>query len=87
MASTRPADTLPPCVTSRHPAARVERVTDNPAPRTYGFPGSERDLQNSGFLGPFKARVLLHVLIATDTDHHEIVTAFEAASGQVAVPG
>lgn len=77
---------------SRHPAARVERVTDNPAPRTYGFPGSERDLQNrglinSGFLGPFKARVLLHVLIATDTDHHEIVTAFEAASGQVAVPG
>ncbi|MGH3827896.1 MAG: asparaginase [Pseudonocardiaceae bacterium] len=59
---------------------------------TYGFPGSERDMQargliNSGFLGPFKAKVLLHVLVATDAAHHEIVAAFDAASGHIAMPG
>ncbi|MGH3853007.1 MAG: asparaginase [Pseudonocardiaceae bacterium] len=59
---------------------------------TYGFPGSERDVQdrgliNSRFLGPFKARVLLHVLVAADADHHEIRTAFDSASGRIAMPG
>ena len=61
--------------------------------RTEGrFPGSERDLQgrgliNSGSLGPFKARILLHVLVAADADHHEIVTAFDAASGVLCQAG
>lgn len=78
---------------SRMPVVLASRTGSGPVLRsTYGFPGSERDLQNrglinSGFLGPFKARVLLHVLVAADTDHHEIVTAFNAASGHVAMPG
>ncbi len=78
---------------SRMPVVLASRTGAGPVLRsTYGFPGSECDLQdrgliNSGFLGPFKARVLLHVLVAADTDHHEIVTAFGAARGQVAMPG
>ena len=78
---------------SRMPVVLASRTGSGPVLRsTYGFSGSERDLQNrglinSGFLGPFKARVLLHVLVAADTDHHKIVTAFDVASGQVTMPG
>lgn len=78
---------------SRMPIVLASRTGAGPVLRsTYGFPGSERDLQNrglinSGFLDPFKAKVLLHALIAADADHHEIVTAFHAASGHVAMPG
>ncbi|MGH3768021.1 MAG: hypothetical protein ACRDTX_23215 [Pseudonocardiaceae bacterium] len=59
---------------------------------TYGFPGSERDLQdreliNSGFLGPFKARILPHVLAGVGADRRTIATVFDAASGAVAMPG
>ncbi|MGH3828298.1 MAG: asparaginase, partial [Pseudonocardiaceae bacterium] len=82
---TELANRMPIVLTSRTGAGPVLRDT-------YGFPGSERDLQdrgliNSGFLGPFKAKVLLHVLVAADADHHAIVAAFAAASGHVAMPG
>jgi L-asparaginase len=51
---------------------------------TYGFPGSERDLHDrglipSGLLHPYKARILLHLALATGADREHIVAAFAAA--------
>jgi L-asparaginase len=72
---------------SQMPIVLASRTGAGPVLRsTYGFPGSERDLQrrrliNSGFLGPYKARILLYVLVAAGADHHEIMMAFNAASG------
>jgi L-asparaginase len=50
--------------------------------RTYSYPGSEVDLIShglipSGFLDPYKARVLLHMLLAGGATREEIVTKFE----------
>jgi L-asparaginase len=49
--------------------------------RTYSYPGSELDLIArglipSGFLDPYKARILLHLLLANAASRDEITTAF-----------
>jgi len=50
---------------------------------TYAAPGAERDLLarglvNGGFVHPYKARVLLRLLVASDAGRQEIAAAFAA---------
>jgi L-asparaginase len=53
---------------------------------TYGFTGSESDLRSRGLIGagllnPYKARVLLRLLLANDATRTEIEAAFASAGG------
>jgi len=74
-------------LTERIPVVLSSRIGAGPVHgSTYGFPSSERDLLargliNAGYLDPLKARILLHLLVASGADRARIRDTFGAAGG------
>ncbi|MFG3041768.1 asparaginase [Streptomyces sp. NPDC048330] len=70
----------------RIPVVLASRIGNGPVlTKTYGFPGSEKDLINRGLipagdLGPYQARLLLQALLAQGTDREAIAKKFLAAA-------
>jgi L-asparaginase len=83
-----PGALAPPlgALTERMPVVLTSRTGAGPVlARTYGAVGSERDLLerglvNGGFLHPYKARVLLRLLVAAGAGHEHVAAGFASYS-------
>jgi L-asparaginase len=71
----------------RIPVVLASRIASGPVlAATYGYPGSESDLRSRGLIGAgtldcYKARVLLHLVLATGAHRGDIARAFATVGG------